>query len=126
MVVQPNAGQPAHHPVEDSARQDLVPGVVPHALPAADHVRAGGQRVQGAQALDLVVDRDDDRNHDCGPWTDDDPASTGAPAGRRDAGRQYRRPDSSTSDENQTRRSTKTVSTTKARAWPVSSSSRGP
>ena len=40
MVVQLYAGQPADQPVEHAAGQDLVPGIVAHALPAADHVES--------------------------------------------------------------------------------------
>ena len=38
VVVQLAAGQGADHPVEDPAGADLVPGVVPRLLPAADDV----------------------------------------------------------------------------------------
>src|SRR5262245_57398494 len=38
VIVQVDAGGPAHHGVEDSAGEDLVPGVEARALPAADNV----------------------------------------------------------------------------------------
>src|SRR5439155_19303753 len=47
VVVQLHAGQPAHHEVEDSTREDLVPGVVAFSLPAADHVEPAGVLVAG-------------------------------------------------------------------------------
>src|SRR5262249_5948140 len=42
VIVQPDAGQPADHQVENSTGPDLVPGIVAHALPAADHVKYTG------------------------------------------------------------------------------------
>ena len=40
VVVQADAADAAEHPVEDPAREDLVPGIVAHSLPAADDVVA--------------------------------------------------------------------------------------
>src|ERR1051325_4757886 len=40
VVVQPNPGESAHQPVEQSARPNLVPGIEPGFLPTADHVEA--------------------------------------------------------------------------------------
>ena len=40
MIVQLHAGHAAYGAVEESRRQDLVPGVVAHLLPTADDVEA--------------------------------------------------------------------------------------
>ena len=55
VVVQAAAGQAADHPVEDAAGIDLVPGVVPGLLPAADHVVALVELGQEARDLGRVV-----------------------------------------------------------------------
>src|SRR5262249_45369438 len=55
VIVQLDAGQPAHHAVKHAAGPDLVPGIVPPPLPAADHVLALGQGRQEARDLRGIV-----------------------------------------------------------------------
>src|SRR6185437_4907508 len=45
VVVQPDAGQLADHPIKHARRQDLVPRVVANLLPAADYVELPLHRV---------------------------------------------------------------------------------
>ena len=64
MIVQAAAGQTADHPVEDAAGIDLVPGVVPGLLPAADHVIALVELCEeqgdlGRVVLKVAVERED-------------------------------------------------------------------
>src|SRR5262249_15710829 len=49
MIVQPHPCQPADREIEDAARDDLVPRIVAHALPAADHVEAVVHACEGAR-----------------------------------------------------------------------------
>ncbi len=64
VVVQAAAAHAADHPVEDPAGIDLVPGIVPGLLPAADHVVALlelGQKSRnlGRVVLEVAVERED-------------------------------------------------------------------
>src|SRR5262245_9973963 len=65
MVVQLDAGQPPHQCVEDSARQDFMPGIMPRLLPAADHVKTrlhGLEKIRdfGRIILQISIERDED------------------------------------------------------------------
>src|SRR5262249_6498754 len=66
VVVPAAAGQRADHRVEDAAGIDLVPGVVPDLLPAANHVVASIQLVEeagdlGGVVLEVAVHGEDER-----------------------------------------------------------------
>src|SRR5262249_48084904 len=49
------AGKPADHPVEHSAGVNLVPGVMPRLLPAADDIKAFDKLRQESRDLGWVV-----------------------------------------------------------------------
>ena len=55
VIVQLDAGQPADQPVEHARRKHFVPGVVPHLLPAADHVELVGHGRQKTGDFARVV-----------------------------------------------------------------------
>src|SRR5262249_15486995 len=55
VVVQPDARETADEPVEDPARQHLVPRIITFALPTADDVVLGGEGIQKAGDLGRVI-----------------------------------------------------------------------
>src|SRR5262249_53004023 len=65
VIVQSHASEPTYYPIEDSTWPNFVPWIVPHSLPAADHVETGVQCRQKTRnfariILQIAVERDND------------------------------------------------------------------
>src|SRR5262249_16878390 len=62
VIVQPHAGQPTDHSVENAARADLVPGIMADAFPTADHVIFAGPPFIGMFVVAVIQGRQKPRN----------------------------------------------------------------